>query len=373
MDRNVRKSVVVERHASGVMGKRVRRLFTHVLTVVSFCIMASRSVSASGDRKVLEEYTVWPKDDASRLSEDYPWPSCVKTTGSQCPGLIDYLERFCTREDKQGCQKRNESVSKRHVLLNLLPGQHKMDLWKVFQLDYYLSEFNDLHTRSPFLDAGYFWYCSDSLTMRGSKVSETVVSITHRRHSQEEQDNSTDVGDCGIKTTFHLKDDLWSAFAFRGGASVRFQDIGFHTARNATPLTKQVKYWYGDHLIEEERESSHAQQTVIFAWDIVELEMIGCRFEDLTPKQGALTALYSQEMTTVSINLTKCDFHSSVTGGIRAPSPAKAVPFVLIQSTEHLTTQARSSAPSSLKMAVIVISLCTFYSQCKEPKWNRRS
>ena len=344
-----------------------------ILSLVSFTVISGRSDSTHSRSKAIEEYTVWPKDNALRLPEDYPWPSCHKTTGSQCPGLIDYLEHFCTREDNQGCQRRNESVSGRHVVLNLLPGRHKMDLWKVFQLDYYLSGFNDLYTRSPFLNAGHFWHCSDSLTMRGSKVSETVISITHRRHSQEEQDNATEVGDCGIKTTFHLKDDLWSAFAFRGGASVRFQDIVFHTARNATPLTKQVKHWYGDHLIEEERESSHAQHTVIFAWDIVELEMIGCRFEDLTPMQGALTALYSQDMTTVSINLTKCDFHSSVTGGIRAPTPAKAVPFVLIESTEHLTAQAKSSAPSSLKMAGIVISHCTFYSQCKEPKWNRRS
>ena len=130
-----------------------------IVAKVVVCFSACRLAHA-GAAHFTEEYTVWPKDNASRLPENYPWPSCDKTTGSQCPGLIDYLQHFCTREDNQGCQKRNESVSERHVLLNLLPGQHKMDLWKIFSWELLFHQGNVSTTMYP----DYFWFCNVSIT-----------------------------------------------------------------------------------------------------------------------------------------------------------------------------------------------------------------
>ena len=58
-----------------------------VIAQMAICCFVCRHVHADSV-DIAEKYTVWPKDNASRLPEDYPWPSCDKTTGSQCPGLI---------------------------------------------------------------------------------------------------------------------------------------------------------------------------------------------------------------------------------------------------------------------------------------------
>ena len=326
------------------------------LLLVLFARVGCHSVHGVTDQT--EEYTVWPKDNASRLPEDYPWISCDKTTGSQCPGLIDYLEHFCTREDNQGCQKRNESVSERHVLLDLLPGQHKMDLWESFQFDFINRPW---HQDVPGyeregLRPGHFWFCWVSITFSGSKVSQTTISLTNPNYHQHLQNQNHSLYDktCNLKPEMNLKGALWSACGFRGGGGVRFQDIVFETEAANPPRQLYTFPWYS------------TKQAVITVWDIAYFEMVRCRFPKMLPTQAAVVVLYSKDAANVSLILKDCDFHTHFSSSHHWPR--SGLPFLLITSTKQWIDDDKDASSSRLLMsnANLKVSLerCTFISRC---------
>ena len=315
--------------------------------------------SVHGVTAKTEEFTVWPKNNGSRLPEDYPWPSCDKTTGSQCPGLIDYFEHFCTREDNQGCQKRNESVSERNVLLNLLPGRHTMDLWENFYFHFVANPYQHFTKKTMYgLRPGHFWFCRVSMTIKGNNMSETFISLTNHSHRYYGQQNSSHEPACTLEhEETGPSGALWSAFAFRGGGSVRFQDIVFQTkaASSLSTATSQRVYRYQTH------------QSVITVWDIAAFEMVRCRFPEMLPAQGALVALYSDDVTSFSLRLKKCDFQSHFTRNYHWPR--SSFPFVSIASTLRQMDKFNDKISAHISSKItseVLLESCTFLARCMD-------
>ena len=296
-------TILVPERFSAAMTSYTSLLF--VFAQVFFCCPGGRRAYVSAH--ITEEYTVWPKDNASRLPEDYPWPCCDKRTGRQCPGLIDYLEYFCTREDNQGCQKRNESVSERHVLLNLLPGQHKMDLWETFS-GYASIRNKQLYTQ---MAPDFFWFCRVSVTFQGSGLSKTtILTGSEVAHDQQKYTNSPV---CHLERLYSLQPSFWSVFAFRGGGNIAFQDIAFQTSYS--PGTG----------------SKYRFQAIIAVWDLAILNIKNCTFELVFP-QRAVAAFYSAEADRFSISLENSEFHSNIAS---SSFPTLPSPLVLIKSLRH--------------------------------------
>ena len=333
-----------------------RRQVVNLFRSTVYVLLATVSCnSAHRMTDITEEYTVWPKDNASSLLEDYPWPSCAKTTGSQCPGLIDYLEHFCTPEDNQGCQKRNDSVSERHVLLNLLPGQHKMDLRENFYFNFALKPIEDLEEEMAGLRPGNFLFCWVSITVRGTKLFKTVIEITNHSIHQYVPQNSSDDKPCELRLKGGLQGALWSAFGFLGGGGVRFQDILLETrAANPPPqLYTNLDY--------------HTQQAVITTWDIPFFEVERCRFPEIMPMQAAVVALYSNDAAKFSLWLKDCDFQSHFSSN--GPWPGSSFPFVSIAHRwmDELSFEYEPSGPIlSEATSEILLERCRFLSRCME-------
>ena len=288
-----------------------RKLFV-VIAQIAICCVVCRHAHASAH--FTEEYTVWPKDNASRLPEDSPWPSCDKTTGSQCPGLIDYLEHFCTREDNQGCHKRNESVSERHVLLKLLPGQHKMDLWETFHVREEESTWDPMTDRDRMIPNN-FWFCRVSVTFQGVSLKSTIVipasgEVSHNRLKLKKA--PIQLTGCELNALYSPQRPFWSVFAFRGGGAVTFQDIEFQANSSAV--------------------AAHQFQAVITVWDLSDLKITNCIF-DLVFPQGAVVVLYSKETEGFTFHLSNNQFCSTFISS--PPSPIVLSPLVFITSLTH--------------------------------------
>ena len=306
-----------------------------ILSLVFFTVISGRCDSTHGRSKAIEEYTVWPKDNASRLLEGYPWPSCDKTTGSQCPGLIDYLEHFCTREDNQGCHKRNESVSERHVVLKLLPGQHKMDLRENLKFKSFGgAEFS--------LTLDFFWFCEVSLNWKGSHLpghSTEILTTTQRIPQSSTLRNRSKCE--WIDRRFEQR-YLWSLLAFRGGGVIRFEDLSFRH----TPVQ-------GD--------DAATPRTVIIVLDVRRFEMLRCNFVGMSENGGSLTVLYSDNSFPVTI--VDCHFQLDyVFHRFRRSVPA---PMVSVRSFKKMlrvsrTLLARPTTPRLPVNASVQVHHSTF-------------
>ena len=238
------------------------------------CLLLSDCLreSAGGNAGLqTEEYTVWPKKTAEPLSEGYPWKSCNDTTGGGCPGLSDYIHHFCVDYGNAGCPRKNKILAEKRVILNLLPGEHKMAFWRSFSMT--LWTVPQCHL-----------FCNVSeLTIRGTHVSETTILAVKMKvlkwfKSDGEGDGLHDhanpckwSSDCSGKSLPRSAE--WSAFAFRGGGNVTFQDITFRSLSSSPEK-------YGENFIS--------------AWDLRRFEVRRCHFPELRQWRGALALLMSE-------------------------------------------------------------------------------
>ena len=222
---------------------------------------------------ITEEYIVWPKKTAEPLSEGYPWKSCNRTTEVGCPGLNDYIHHFCVDYGNGGCPRKNRILAEKRVILNLLPGEHTMAFWRSFSMTLWWASGG--HT----IPQCHLFCNVSELSIRGTHVSETTImavrtNVLKRFKSDEEGDGPIICKwslDCNGKRLPRPAE--WSAFAFRGGGNVTFQDITFRSLSSSPEK-------YGENFIS--------------AWDLRRFEMRRCHFPELRQWRGALALFMSE-------------------------------------------------------------------------------
>ena len=245
-----------------------------------------------------EEYTVWPKNFAAPFANGYayPWKSCNRTTGADCPGLSDYIHHFCVDYGNAGCPRKNRILAGKRVILHLLPGEHKIPFRRCFS--WFVKE------AKPHCHL----FCNVSvLSIRGKHVSETTILAVRRNKparlkSDEEGDRPHARPcnwDCDDRSAFTVAE--WSAFAFRGGGNVTFQDITFRS-RSISPEPDG--------------------QNFILAWDLRRFKVQRCHFE-LRKWRGALallTSKYVQDMPQlVEMIVNECTFGLGIGSSWHSP------------------------------------------------------
>ena len=242
-----------------------------LVACLSISLSDCLSRSAGGNAALLtEEYTVWPKENDALLSEGYPWKSCNNITGERCPSLSDYIHHFCVDYGNAGCPRKNRILAKNRVILNLLPGEHKITFRQCFKW------FGNTETKPQ-----CHLFCNVSeLSIRGKHVSETTIMAVKTKVPARLKSDGESVRPygkpCGWNCGF--KDELaeWSAFAFRGGGNVTFQDITFRSPSGNPDGEKE---------------------NLISAWDLRRFEVQRCHFPELRRRRGALVFLMSKKVT----------------------------------------------------------------------------
>ena len=106
-----------------------------------------------------EVYTIWPKSSGEPLSggEGFPWYSCnisadVARSNKTCPGIVDYFNHFCSKTSSSN--RTSAQMSKKKIVLRLLPGVHAISLGDCFS-------------------------CENDLAIKGSGASRTSILATY--------------------------------------------------------------------------------------------------------------------------------------------------------------------------------------------------
>ena len=256
----------------------------HKVALLIACLscLLSAIVSAGDNASaglLTEEYTVWPKETAEPLPNGYPWKSCNRTTGADCPGLSDYIHHFCVDYGNAGCPRKNRILAEKRVILNLLPGEHKITFRRCFL---WFGLGGNVETEPQ-----CHLFCNVSeLSIRGEHVPQAETSIlavrmeVPKRLKSDGESNHPHANPCDWNCGVRLKHAAadWSAFAFRGGGNVTFQDITFRSES----LFPRVPEENG--------------QNFISAWDLGRFKVQRCHFPELRNWMGALALLSSKNV-----------------------------------------------------------------------------
>ena len=299
-----------------------------LVACLSFSLSDCLSRSAGGNAALLtEEYTVWPKENDALLSEGYPWKSCNSTTGVHCPGLSDYIHHFCVDYGNEGCPRKNRILAEKRVILNLLPGEHKITFRHCFSI------------LQRTVEPQCHLFCNVSeLSIRGKHVSETTIVAGRMKVptllKSDRESNRAHARPCHWNCNLGSKVAEWSAFAFRGGGNVTFQDITFRSLLDSPDKD-------GENFIS--------------AWDLHRFEVQRCHFPKLKWRRSALahlTSKYVKDMShVVEMTVNNCTFGFEVDVEPKwhdSASPAIAVgPLELCGNNQFIALLGADGKPSA--------------------------
>ena len=311
------------RHKNGTL--EATRILWVTLSVFACSSTMCRSANSRGTIQQ-EEYIAWPRNDSAPLSGEFPWSTCNSTTGESCPGVLDWIEHLCTVRDDQTCEGRsNEVISRRQVLVTLLPGTHRV------------------RKDRPLVFPESFWFCNFSLTIRGNKVSDTTVVAT--KPSAAHQYNRTNNHSCKFWLCGENPND--SAFAFRGGR-IRLQDLSFR------------------HLYEGKL--NFDEDCIIATLNVLSFEMVRCRFETEQVCQGALSVLFSEWVNEFRVIIQDTEFHTNIkeAGEVCWESiPPVNIQWLLMGKTcfHDMSEGFRTIWPTNFFSRVVSIQSCKFVVQ----------
>ena len=308
------------------------------LTVISFLTLHSSVQSSSEIPQQADEYTVWPRDNATSLSEGFPWPLCVKVTGENCPGLMDWLEHLCTRDVGQTCDVGNGSRSDRSVVLKLRPGVHVLSAYAIRQ------EKIGQYKIERVLDPAKFWFCNfSSLTIKGDSVSKPLLLAADEQESHqpvatvksEKRQQKCD------ETIDWLSSDTWrAALAFRGGGRLLLENLRI-----------QSNFWsYGSKMV---------PQYFLAVWNVQSYEVIRCTFH-LGFGHGAIASIHSNDVASFKAIVRHCDIN--ITLDETDQKVHRGVPAVIALSSSKTTTYFHPKANISCTSAPrkLTIEGCEF-------------
>ena len=179
---------------------------------------------------------VRPKVSLERVpvNESFPFSSCEESVDEDdCSGLIDYIRHFCPGPDKV-----RKVLSNTTVVLNLLPGVHKLRLWRIG----FPSRW---HTGTS---------CSAHLVIRSEDASGTTILATGLKPSE-------------IPSYVKHVGPSWTILAF-SRSKVDIENITFRS-----------EWWMPG-------------QVFISCYSLSECRISNCRFLDLNHKRAALLVRY---------------------------------------------------------------------------------
>ena len=182
----------------------------------------------------------------------------------------------------------------------------------------------------------YFWFCGVALTFQGVSSRTTIVisargEVRHDWPKLKKTSKPTRV--CKLKILDFPQPPFWSAFAFRGGGAVTFQDIQFQTNSSAV--------------------AAHQFQAVVTVWDLAKLKIKSCTFRLVFPN-SAVAVFYSKNTEGFTVHLETDDFYSTF---IIDPLCRKieSYPLVFIKFLRHTTSNTEEVYPETLKRASSVV------------------
>ena len=234
-----------------------------------------------------EQYTAWPRDmyNDTILLDEFPWVSCNSVTGENCPGVVDVLRHVCVAGDAYNCEKGigKRNLLRKHVVLNLRPGLHRVRIRNV----------NVLDGNRRLIRLANFWHCNfTTLTIKGSRdyrIKTEIMALAERFGLNGEDEAEMDK--CTWTASAHddgTQPPSWTAFAFYGGANLIIKDLTFR------PMP--------------EPNIRILSRTSISMLNVPSVELNRCRFHMESPG-GAMSFIYTREVSNFAVVIQKCQFN----------------------------------------------------------------
>ena len=257
-------------------------VFTLLTVAFLSCSHTSLSNSAFDDFGQTEHYTAWPRDNDTILTEDFPWTSCNKVTGENCPGVMDVIRHICRRfrGNLDSCTERYfamRNLSNKRVVLNLRPGMHRVELRQV--------------NVETFFTLSSYWSCNFStLTIQGSKGNdmETEVMALADSFEANRKKGATWLRRCPLPSVNNIRQASWTVFAFYGEVKLIFKDLTFRSKPETASRILSVSF--------------------ISTLNVRSIEIIRCRF-NVESAAGAVSIIYTANIANITVKLQACEFN----------------------------------------------------------------
>ena len=317
-----------------------RRMAVMTLLIVMFNSWAQTSLLPYDSFGQTEEYTAWPRDNDTILSEEFPWASCDNVTGENCPGVMDIIRHICIHpgEDKD-CRKDIEmgNVSNKHVVLQLLPGVHHIRL----------TNTADRHESAESFILFKYWLCNfNALTIQGTRGLETEVmalgdGLNHGSGAWE----SVWMGKCALTIIGSTQQPSWTTFAFFGGGTLTFKDLTFRSIPEPWPFA--------------------LPRASISTLNVPRVQVIRCRF-NVESTEGAVSLIYTEGFSRFTAEILACKFNLNFSSRgkdeniliIRQNLP----PIVIESLTDLLSGLVRQTSATNNSWGNVTILNCRFWS-----------